>query len=413
MPHSVALPCEREDERLLDAAAAETTAEGGNRVDLLIDGQATYDAMFAAIAAAQHHVHLETYIIEADDTGNRVADALIGCRRRGVQVRLIYDGYGSTAERHFWDRFREAGIQLHRFNPPEPLRNFNFARYDLRDHRKILVVDGRLGFTGGINFYDAYAVPNRPRIRSRADQPFKLPWGQSLSGKVGWRDTHIRIEGPAVPQLQRLFVAHWEHLCRVSLPDQELFPSLPAAGTATVSFDVGIGGDDAASDIYFTYLERFRRARRKIWITQAYFVPDDALLEALAAAAGRGVDVRIIVPSLTDVVPILFASRHLYGRLLEAGVRIYEYQDAVLHAKTAVVDGRWSTVGSSNLDYLSFIRNHEVNAVVTGREFAEEMERRFLEDLARSREISLADWRARPVTHRVLGSVACRFREWF
>lgn len=413
MPHSVALPCEREREQRIAVAAAETAAEPGNRVDLLIDGKATYDAMFAAIAAAKHHVHLETYIIEADRIGHRVADVLIDCRRRGADVRLIYDGYGSTSDGRFWERLRAAGVELHRFNPPEPLRNFNFARYDLRDHRKILVVDGRVGFTGGINFYDAYEVPNRPGIRSRRDQPFKVPWGQSFSGNVGWRDTHIRIEGPAVPRLQRLFVSHWERLENVSLPAAGLFPPVPESGTADVSFDVGVGGDDQASDIYFTYLERFRRARRSIWITQAYFVPDDAFLEALVAAAGRGVDVRIIVPSLTDVVPILFASRHLYGRLLEAGVRIFEYQDAVLHAKTAVVDGRWSTVGSSNLDYLSFIRNHEVNAVVTGRDFAREMERTFLKDLERSREVSLADWKSRPATHRFIGYLACRFKEWF
>lgn len=412
MPHSAALARERADERI-DVAAAETTAEPGNRVELLLDGEATYDAMFAAIAAAKHHVHLETYIIEADRTGNRVANALIACRRRGVDVRLIFDGYGSTADRHFWDRFRQAGVELHRFNPPEPLRNFNFARYDLRDHRKILVVDGRVGFTGGINFYDAYTVPNRPGIRSREEKPFKVSWGQSLSGNVGWRDTHLRIEGPAVPRLQRLFVSHWERLEQVSLPADGLFPSLPDSGTADVSFDIGIGGDDKVSDIYCTYLKRFRRARRRIWITQAYFVPDDGFLEALVAAAGRTIDVRIIVPSLTDVVPILFASRHLYGQLLEAGVRIFEYQDAVLHAKTAVIDGRWSTVGSSNLDYLSFIRNHEVNAVVTGEGFAREMERTFRKDLERSREISIAEWRRRPVTHRFAGYLACRFKEWF
>ena len=412
MPHSLAIAREREGGQPAAVAAVETTTEPGNRVDLLIDGAATYDAMFAAIEAAQHHVHLETYIIEADGTGNRVADALIDCRRRGIDVRFIYDGYGSTTDRRFWSRFREAGIKLHRFNPPEPLRNFNFARYDLRDHRKILVVDGRVGFTGGINFYDAYTVPNRPR-RRRSGRLFAVPWGESLSGNVGWRDTHLRIEGPSVLQLQRLFVSHWECLEDVSLAKRDLFPAVPPAGSADVSFDVGVGGDHAASDIYFTYLERFRRAHRNVWITQAYFVPDEAFLDALIAAAGRGVDVRIIVPSLTDVVPILFASRHLYGRLLEAGVRIFEYQDAVLHAKTAVIDGRWSTVGSSNLDYLSFIRNHEVNAVVTGPEFAREMESVFHRDLDRSREISLDDWRRRPMTHKWIGYIACRFKEWF
>ena len=384
----------------------------GNKVELLLDGKEAYDAMFAAIAAAKHHVHLETYIIEHDAIGNRFADALIACRDRSVDVRFIYDGYGSTDDQAFWDRFSEAGVELHRFNPPDPTSNFEFSRYDVRDHRKILVVDGRLGFTGGINFYDAYAVPNDGRARRRRKLA-KLDGDGSLSGKLAWRDTHVSIEGPAVALLQEIFVAHWERIEDISLSREALFPPLPPAGTESVSFDIGVGGNDSPSEIYSTYLERLAEARHYVWITQAYFVPDDGMREALVRAARRGVDVRIIAPSVSDVSVILCASRHLYGELLESGVRIFEYQDAVLHAKTAVADGYWSTVGSSNLDHLSFMRNHEVNAVITGEAFAERMEHAFRDDLGHAREVFLADWRRRPLADKLAGHVACHFQNWF
>jgi cardiolipin synthase len=389
-----------------------TEAEPGNKIELLLDGMEAYDAMFAAIAAAKHHVHMETYIIENDGTGNRFADALIAASKRGVDVRVVYDGYGSTDDEDFWKRCREAGIQLHGFNPPDPTRNLKFSRYDVRDHRKILVVDGRIGFTGGINYYDAYAVPNTRRSRRKRKRP-KTNGNGSLSGQIAWRDTHVSIEGPAVSLLQKIFVAHWERLKDEALPQDGLYPPLSRAGTECVSFDIGVGGNDTPSEIYSTYLERIRNARHHIWITQAYFVPDEALLDALVQAAKRGVDVRIIVPSVSDVTVILHASRHLYGTLLESGVRIFEYQGAVLHAKTATVDGDWSTVGSSNMDYLSFMRNHEVNAVITGEFFARSMERMFHADLARSREVSLKDWRRRPLTHKLVGHIACHFQNWF
>lgn len=391
-----------------------TDAEPGNKVELLLDGTEAYDAMFAAVTAAKHHVHLEIYIIQNDDVGRRVADALIACRLRDVDVRFIYDGYGSTDDQGFWNRFSEGGVELHRFNPPDPTRNFNFSRYDIRDHRKILVVDGKIGFTGGVNFYDAYAVPNirRPGRRRKRKQTREKGNG-SLSGKLAWRDTQVSIEGPAVALLQQLFVLHWERLKGRSLPREGIFPTLSPAGAESVSFDIGVGGNDTPSEIHSTYVERINNASRYIWITQAYFVPDEILLEALVGAAERKVDVRIIVPSVSDVTLILHASRHLYGKLLQSGARIFEYQDAVLHAKTAVIDGYWSTVGSSNLDYLSFMRNHEVNAVITGEAFAARMERTFQADLERSQEVSLDDWRRRPLADKLAGRLACHFQNWF
>jgi len=383
---------------------------GGNRVSLLLDGAETYDAMLEAIAAASDHVHLETYIIENDGVGHRIADALIERSRHDVDVRLIYDGYGSTDDAEYWKRLRDAGVRVHQFNPPEPLENVDVDEYHQRDHRKILVVDGEVGFTGGINFYDAYQEgPIRTREKGLRSM---LPWVDSSANNKTWRDTHIRIEGPAVAELQRIFVAHWEQLEDERVRGDRIYPQLRRLGDEWVRFNVGVGGNKAPSEMYTAYLAGFREARHRIWITQAYFVPNDEFLDALEDAAGRGVDVKVILPGVTDVTFILYASRALYGELLAAGVQIFEFQEGVLHAKTAVVDGVWSTVGSSNLDYLSFLRNHEADAAVIGSGFAAEMERVFQQDLERSRKITLEDWQRRPLGYKILGRMAGWFKPW-
>lgn len=381
----------------------------GNGVELLVDGEETYGAMLAAIADARHHIHLETYIIENDETGNRIADALIERQRAGVDVRVLYDSYGSTGSDGFWRRLRDAGVRTHAYNPPKPTENLAFSEYGTRDHRKILVVDGRVGFTGGINFYDAYAT----RTGEGDDSGLRaaLPWFGSDTSTPAWRDTHVRIEGPAVAELQKIFAKRWEQE-EEPLDDSLFFPELQPAGSEWVRVTIGAGGNDKLSETYFAYLDIFEQAQKRIWITQAYFVPDERFLETLAKAARRGVDVKVIVPGVTDVTSIVYASRHLYGDLLEAGVQIFEFQDAVLHAKTAVADGAWSIVGTSNLDYLSFLRNHEVDAVVVGGIFATQMEQIFQDDLERTRQITLAEWRRRPLGYKILGYINYWFEPW-
>lgn len=381
----------------------------GNDVELLVDGEETYGAMLAAIAGARHHIHLETYIIENDETGNRIADALIESRRAGVEVRLLYDSYGSTGSDGFWRRLRDAGVRTHAYNPPKPTENLAISEYGTRDHRKIVIVDGKVGFTGGINFYDAYAT----RRGEAEDTGLKaaLPWFGSDNSKLTWRDTHIRIQGPAVAELRNVFAARWGQEVE-PLDDSLYFPELQPAGTEWVRVTVGLGGNDKLSETYFAYLDIFEQAQERIWITQAYFVPDERFLETLAKAARRGVDVKVIVPGVTDVSSIVYAARHRYGDLLKAGVQIFEFQDAVLHAKTAVADGAWSIVGTSNLDVLSFLRNHEVDAVVVGRVFATQMEQMFQDDLERTRQITLAEWRNRPLGYRILGYINSRFEPW-
>lgn len=380
----------------------------GNEVRLLLDGHETFEAMLAAIDGAEHHVHLETYIIKDDEVGQRFAKALIERSNAGVRVRVIFDGFGSTDDDAFWERMTDAGVEIHEYNPPEP-ENPNFFRYNNRDHRKILVVDGVVAFTGGINFYEVYTNPTGVRQTSGGG------WSEKILGQdpttMPWRDTHIRIKGPAVADLQRMFVRHWEDNDD-PMPKDGLYPELARSGDDQVEILAGVGGDDEPSEIYGGYVDAINAARDRIWITQAYFVPNEEFIDILIDAAERGVEVRIIAPGVTDIDMVLHASRATYGELLEAGVRIHEVQGAILHAKTAVIDGVWSTVGSSNLDYRSFLHNHEVNAVIVGRSFGAEMESIFRDDLQKTRQITLDAYENRPLGYKALEQVATLIKPW-
>ncbi|MBA3564401.1 MAG: cardiolipin synthase [Gammaproteobacteria bacterium] len=381
----------------------------GNRVTLLLDGEGTYPAMLDAIAGARNHIHLETYIMLDDEVGNRFADALIARSRDGVAVRLIYDGFGGTDANDFWKRLTDAGVQVFENNPPEPTENADVTSYNNRDHRKILVVDGKIAFTGGINIYDVYA--NRATDDSGGSLKGSGASSPSKPKNMRWRDTHLRIEGPAVAELQKLFVAQWEQE-NGSIEDGDLYPKQRRMGRASVKILAGVGDNAKPSEIYAAYLNVIGKAEKRIWITQAYFVPNDEFMIVLREAAQRGVDVKIILPGKTDVALIRHASRALYGKLLEAGVQIFEFQDAILHAKTAVVDDVWSTVGSSNLDFRSFLINDEVNAVVIDAAFAGEMERAFLADLEDTRQITLESWKNRPLGYKLIEVAAGWFKPW-
>ncbi|CAN5255787.1 phospholipase D-like domain-containing protein [soil metagenome] len=399
------------EERFLGIEASLDNASliPGNRVTLLLDGDGTYPAMLAAIAGARDHIHLETYIMQNDRVGRLFADALIARSRAGVTVRLIYDGFGGTDANDFWDRLTDAGVQVVESNPSEPTENADVADYNTRDHRKILIVDGRIGFTGGINIYDVYA--NRAADDSGGSLTGSGASAASQPENMRWRDTHLRIEGPVVSELQRLFVAQWEQHDG-SVDHRSLYPPLRRMGDAAVKILIGVGDNMKPSEIYAAYIDVIGAAERRIWITQAYFVPNDGFMDMLGEAARRGVDVKIILPGRTDVALIRHASRALYGELLKAGVQIFEFQDAILHAKTAVVDGVWSTVGSSNLDFRSFLINDEVNAVVIDASFANEMERVFLSDLDEARQITLQAWQNRPLGYKLLEIVAGWFTPW-
>ena len=375
--------------KLEQAVSSNSPLTLGNGVTLLQDGPATHQAMFAAIREARDHVNLETYIFEDGAVGQQFSDLLLERQAAGVQVNLIYDSVGALmTPQSFFDRLRAGGVRVLEFNPVNPTtRNRKTWLLNNRDHRRQLIVDGRIAFVGGVNISDSYtSSPGGKRSR-----PGREPVGDVDSG---WRDTHVRIEGPVVAEFQKLFMDTWARQKGEPLADQDYFPDLHPAGEEVVRA-IGSTADDDASPVYLTLVSAISRAEREVLVTVAYFGPDQSLLDALTGAARRGVDVKLVLPSYTDSWPIFHLGRSRYTELLRAGVGIHERRGAVMHAKTAVIDGVWSTVGSSNLDGRSFLHNDEINAVILGRDFAAQMDAMFAADLAESEQIVLEEWQRR------------------
>ena len=368
----------------------------GNKLNLLQDGPATYKAMFAAIRAAQDHINLETYIFEDGEIGNKFANLLLEKQAAGVQVNLIYDSVGSLpTPKAFFERLSQAGIRVLEFNPVNPLRGKKKDwLLNNRDHRKLLIVDGRIAFLGGINISESYSSGSLSRSSRKKN-------GKS---ETGWRDTHLQIEGPVVADFQRLFLDTWAKQKGPALTDKKYLPPLTKRGDEIVRA-IGSAADAPYSQIYLTLLSAIDHAEHYIHLTNAYFVPDPKLLMALKNAAQRGVDVQFILPSKSDSWMVFNAGRSHYAELLQAGVHIYERRDAVLHSKTASIDGVWSTIGSTNLDWRSFLHNDELNAVILGHEFAQQMDAMFERDRAASTPIDYTTWNRR--------SPVLRIQEWF
>jgi cardiolipin synthase len=367
----------------------------GNKVTLLMDGPSTYKSMYAAITDARDHINMETYSIEADEVGRRFVDALIAKQKHGVQVNLIYDSVGSgNTPAEFFQPLIDSGAKVLEFNPLNPLvlrKKWEAGR----DHRKLLIVDGKVAFVGGVNISSVYSSGS---FRSKPPAP----------GAEPWRDTHLRIEGPVVGKFQQFFLATWEQQNGEPIPVKNFFPKQGDKGNEIVRA-VASSPDEDYNQMYVTLLSAINSAETYVYITNAYFIPDSKLLAALEQAATRGVDVRLLLPSKSDSNLVFYASHSFYDQLLAAGVKIYERKDALLHAKTALVDGVWSTVGSTNLDWLSRDLNQEVNAVVLGQEFGAQMKAMFEKDMASSAFITLENWRKRPIGVRLkeLGARLC------
>lgn len=373
-------------------SVTESPLTKGNRVTLLSDGQATYAAMFKAIKKAKDHINLESYIIEDDETGRKFADLLLQKQGEGVQINIIYDSMGSmNTPASFFQRLRDGGIQVVEFNPVNPLKGGGKWELINRDHRKILIADGTVAIIGGVNISKVYS--STPRKRKK-----------NVNAPIHWRDTDIQVEGPAVAEFQKLFLGTWAKQKGQPLSGRNYFPVPGEKGTALVRV-VGSTTGESNRIPFIMYVSAITFAEHSIHMTNSYFIPDDQIVKALTAAARRGVDVKIILPGTTDSLLVLHAQRHHYSGLLKAGVKIYEHGTSLLHAKTATVDNVWSTVGSTNMDFLSLLNNDEVNAVVLSREFAAEMEKAFAGDLANSRQIRWEEWKKRPYLPRV--------REWF
>jgi cardiolipin synthase len=367
----------------------------GNNVTLLQDGPATYEAMFTAIRNAKDHINLETFIIEDDEVGNRFADALVEKQQQGVQVNLIYDSVGSmTTPRTFFKRLTDSGINVLEFNPVNPLSAKKGWSVNKRDHRKLLIVDGQTAFLGGINISGVYSGG------SSAEH-----YGSRPDKQAPWRDTHMQVDGPVVGEFQKLFLVTWEKQKGKPLAERIYFPQLENKGKEVVRA-IGSSPDEPYTLMYATLISAISSAETAVYLTNAYFVPDPQLRTALKDAAQRGVDVKIILPSYTDSWLVFHVGRSFYEELLGAGVKIYERRDALLHAKTALVDGVWSTIGSTNLDWRSFLHNDEVNAVILGAEFGRQMQAMFEKDLAASNAITLEQWNQRPLGMRMMERAA-------
>jgi len=366
---------------------------GNNRVELLRDGVEAYPRMLAAIEAAREQCLLEMYWFDSDHAGRRFADALGAAARRGVEVAVIYDDIGSIGtDPLMFEELKAAGAQVRVFNPVAPWRRrFRLDRLTLRDHRKILVVDGEVGFTGGCNLAAA--------------------WLPIDDGGRGWRDDAVRVEGPAVRGLTSSVLRTWHALGGPTL--RRIGPSIPPSGTSGGQA-VRVLAESyfrARREISRAYVRELYHAKERAWIRNAYFIPDRSVRRALGHAARRGVDVRVIMPGEIDVEIVRHASRSNWGYLLRHGVRLFEYQEGVLHAKSAVIDGRWSTIGTFNLDYLSLRSNLEINVSVRDPGFGATMEASFIRDLDQSREIDRTTFRFRPLGDRLLELLVYRFRK--
>lgn len=420
------------------ATYGEVDLYAGNEAKLLVDGPATYAAMLQAIERARHTILLESYIIEESGIAQRLAALLARKQREGVQVRLLYDAIGSIGNQGYFEQLRATGLATCAFNPLNPATRASeraavaqgpvpvappaasgpagptqkAGYWDIthRDHRKILVVDREIGFTGGINISAVYSSGSfGGRGRGRPDSA-------PVDREDGWRDTQIQLRGPAAAALDDLVRQVWQQQqCEAALPapPPAAVPVARAPAGDQVVRIVPATPDDAFNRIYALLLTAIDASQRSIHLTMAYFAPGKDMVEALCDAAGRGVDVQLVLPSVSDFSPVLHAGRSYYDQLLGCRVKLYELQDAVLHAKTAVIDGVVSTVGSSNLDWRSFSGNSEVNAVVLGEDFGAAMTQMFRRDVAVSQAITPEAWRERPLLQRAKETLARLFETWW
>jgi cardiolipin synthase A/B len=351
----------------------------GNRVTSLLNGDQVFPAMLDAIRSAKRSIDFETYIYWSGTVGREFGDALAERARAGVPTHLLIDWLGSTkADEKILDAMRDAGVEIVRYRP---LRWYSVDRINHRTHRKLLVVDGRIGFTGGVGI---------------ADQ-----WLGHAQDKEHWRDSHFRVEGPVVAQLQAAFLDNWVEAEGHVLDGEAYFPRLVPVGPDFAQVFRSAPGEGSAS-MRLMYLLAIAAATRSILIANAYFVPDSQTVAMLVEARRRGAEVEIVVPGpVLDAQIVRRASRATWGPLLEAGVRIYEYQPTMYHTKVMVVDDLWASVGSTNFDDRSFRLNDEANLNVLDAAFGREQARVFDEDRRRSRQVTLEAWRRRPLRERL------------
>lgn len=361
----------------------------GNSVKLLINGEEKFPEVLQALNNAKHHIHIEYYIYEQDEIGTQIEELLIRKAKEGVQVRFIYDDFGSpNIKKKTEQRMRDAGIEIYPFQKVVFYLLANRLNY--RNHRKIIVIDGQTAFTGGINVCDKYINEKK--------------------NKLYWRDTHLRIEGPGVFYLQYLFLSDWNFCCGKSLIPEELHFSNQTTRKDDRFVQVAASGPDSDQpSVLFSLLQAIYLAKKEILITTPYFIPGDSILEALRIAALSGLSVKLLVPGICDSKLVNAASKSYYEDLLCAGVEIYMYQKGFVHAKTLVADGNLSIIGTANMDYRSFELNFEVNVLVYDRELASQLRNVFFNDLRDSEKIDRDEWCHRPAYKQLPERVARLF----
>ncbi|HXJ80718.1 MAG TPA: phospholipase D-like domain-containing protein [Candidatus Methylomirabilis sp.] len=361
----------------------------GNRVDILLNGDEIFPAKLEAVRNARRTINYAEYDFGDGPPAAAMAEALAERCRAGVKVKVLLDGVGSLAlPDAYRDVMERAGCKIVMFRPLSP---FSLNHVDYRNHRRMLVVDGRIAITGGSGMTDKWSGDGR------------IP--------DHWRDTDVRVEGPVVEQVQGAFLENWLEATQLALGGDEYFPQpLERQGSvdAQVVRSSPVGGSDA---MYTMFLLALASAQRSILITNPYFLPGDKMIDTIVAAVGRGVKARLLIPGESDHTLVRRVSRGELGRLLRAGVEVYEYRAALLHAKTMVVDGVWATVGSANLDQRSFALNDELNLVIYNRNVARRLEGIFENDLSRSRRITYAEWNRRSFYTRLLELIGRPLRD--
>lgn len=362
---------------------------GGNRVTLLLNGEQIFPSLLADIRSAQRTITYAQYFYEDGPVSRDVAEALAERCRAGVGVNVLLDAFGSLSiPGEYVDRMRLSGCHVAWFRP---LSQYVFRRYHKRNHRRILVVDGRIGHTGGSG------------VSAR--------WMGDGRTEDHWRDTDVRVEGPVVEYLQSAFAENWLEATGMALGGEAYFPRPIESRGQTHAQVARSSPANGSAAMYTTLLLALSSARRSVLVTNPYFVLGDTMREAVLRTARRGVRVAVLVPATIDHNLVRQASRAQFGDLLRAGVEVYEYTPALLHAKTMVIDGVWATVGSTNLDNLSFAFNDELNLIVYDRAFAGQLERVFAADVAASRRITFAAWQDRGVKARLLEVLALPIRD--
>ncbi len=349
----------------------------GNGIKILMNGEEKFPEVINALKAAKHHIHIEYYIYENDHIGNLLKDILIEKAKEGLEVRFIYDDFGSRSiRRKFVRELRAAGVEAYPFNRIRILLLANRLNY--RNHRKIIIVDGRCAFVGGINVSDRYINDGREQ--------------------VFWRDTHLRIDGPAILQLQHVFLGDWNFCSKQELQiEPQYFRRDFEQNPQPVNIQIAASGPDSpTSTIMLSLLKAINLAKQEVLITTPYLIPGDSIINALQVAALGGVSVKILAPGVSDSQLVNAAAWSNYGDLLGAGVEIYLYRKGFVHAKTMVVDGSISMVGTANMDFRSFDLNFEVNAVIYSSRLGERMKGEFYRDLEDASRLTLQEWQTQP-----------------